>query len=135
MQKKKVIIPSHQNLFIFLKNKPLNISHWLAKMPLSGGEAKAAQRFTDAIFGKDNASRGLRDDSPFDLYDFFLRAQARMTQEQVDKFFEENPTVRHYKGLPLKEARVRIAREYTKWAWISQEQKKASQPSAKPSED
>lgn len=90
---------------------------WLTKMPLSEGETKAAQRFTDAVFGKDNASRRLREDSPFDLYDFFLRTQADMTQEQVDKFFDANPTVRHYKGLPLKEARVRIAREYTKWAW------------------
>ena len=111
-----------------------NDRHWLAKMPLSDGEAKAAQRFTDAIFGKDNASRGLRDDAPFDLYDFLLRAQARMTQEQVDKFFDTNPTVQHYKGLPLKEARVRIAREYTKWMWAKQEQKKASPLPAEPNE-
>jgi hypothetical protein len=92
---------------------------WLAEMPLSAGEAAAAKRFTDAVFGKDNASRGLSEDHPFDLYKFFLRAHANMTQEQVDRFFAENPTVSHYMGLPLREARVRIAREHTKWMWIT----------------
>jgi len=97
---------------------------WIAEMPLTQGEAKAAKRFTDAVFGKDNASRGSRDDRPFDLYDFMLRAHAHMTREQVDKFFDDNPTLRHYKDLPLKDARVRIAREYTKWRWARQNQKK-----------
>jgi hypothetical protein len=101
-----------------------NGQHWLAKMPLSEGEAKAARTYTDAIFGKDNAPRGLRDDDPFDLYDFLLRAQANITQEQADKFFEQSPTVSHYKGLPLKEARIRIARENTKWMWIRSQQAK-----------
>ena len=97
---------------------------WIAEMPLTQGEAKAAKRFTDAVFGKDNASRGSRDDRPFDLYDFMLRAHAHMTREQVDKFFDDNPTLRHYKDLPLKDARVRIAREYTKWRWARQNEKK-----------
>jgi hypothetical protein len=34
-----------------------------------------------------------------------------MTQHQADKFFDEDPTVSDYKWLPLKDARVRIARE------------------------
>lgn len=49
-----------------------------------------------------------------------------MTQEQVDAFFEQNPTVAHYKGLPLKEARVRVAREYTKWTWMRSHQDQAA---------
>jgi hypothetical protein len=97
-------------------------SHWFVKMPLTAGEAQAASRYTDAVFGKDNASRGLRDSDPFDLYDWLLKAHANMKQEQVDAFFEQNPTVAHYKGLPLKEARVRVAREYTKWTWIRGQQ-------------
>jgi hypothetical protein len=44
----------------------------------------------------------------------------------VDKFFEQNPTVAHYKGLPLKEARVRVAREYTKWTWMRSQQDNAA---------
>lgn len=101
-----------------------NGQSWFVKMPLTEGETKAAQRFTDAIFGKDNASRGLGEDDWFGLYDFLLRANADMTQEQADKFFEENPTLSHYKGLPVKEARVRHAREHTKWMWIRTQQKK-----------
>ena len=99
-----------------------NGRHWLVEMPLAAGEAQAARRYTDAVFGKDNASRGLRNDDPFDLYNWLLEAHANMTQEQVDKFFEQNPTVAHYKGLPLKEARVRVAREYTKWTWMRSQQ-------------
>lgn len=103
-----------------------NGRHWLVEMPLTASEAQAARRYTDAVFGKDNASRGLRDDDPFDLYDWLLKAYANMTQEQVDKFFERNPTVAHYKGLPLKEARVRVAREYAKWTWMRSQQDKAA---------
>ena len=90
-----------------------NGRNWLVEMPLTTGEAQAASRYTDAVFGKDNASRALRNDDPFDLYDWLLNAYAKMTQEQVDKFFERHPTVAHYKGLPLKQARIRVAREYT----------------------
>jgi hypothetical protein len=103
-----------------------NGHHWFVKMPLTAGEAQAASRYTDAVFGKDNASRGLRDSDPFDLYDWLLKAHANMTQEQVDAFFEQNPTVAHYKGLPLKEARVRLAREYTKWTWMRSQQDQAA---------
>lgn len=103
-----------------------NGRHWLVEMPLTEGEAQAARRFTDAVFGKDNASRGLRADDPFDLYDWLLKAHANMTQEQVDRFFEQNPTVAHYKGLPLKDARVRVAREYAKWTWIRSQHDKAA---------
>ncbi|MEP0708300.1 MAG: hypothetical protein ABJL17_10125 [Parvibaculum sp.] len=102
-----------------------NDRRWLVKMPLTAGEAQAARRYTDAVFGKDNASRKLRDDDPFDLYDWILKTHANMTQEHIDKFFKENPTVAHYKNLPLKEARVRVAREYTKWIWIRSRQTEA----------
>ena len=103
-----------------------NGRHWLVEMPLTAGEARAARRYTDAVFGKDNASRGLRDDDPFDLYDWLLKVHSNMTQKQVDDFFERNPTVAHYKGLPLREARVRVAREYTKWTWVRSQQDKAA---------
>lgn len=96
--------------------------NWFGKVPLSDGEAKAVGRFTDAVFGKDNASKSLSEDHPFDLYDFLLRAGAQMTQAQVDRFFNDNPTVSQYKDLPLQEARIRIAREYTKWTWIKSQQ-------------
>jgi hypothetical protein len=104
-----------------------NGRRWLVEMPLTAGEAQAARRYSDAVFGKDNASRGLRDDDPFDLYDWLLKAHADMTQEQVDKFFEQNPTVAPYKDLPLKEARVRVAREYTKWTWMRSQHDKAAE--------
>jgi len=99
-----------------------NGRHWLVEMPLTEGEAMAARHYTDAVFGKNNVSHRLRDDDPFDLYDWMLKAYANMTQDQVDKFFAQNPNVAHYKGLPLKEARVRVAREYTKWTWIRGQQ-------------
>lgn len=99
---------------------------WLVEIPLTAGEAQAARRYTDAVFGKDNASRELRDDDPFDLYDWLLIAHENMTREQVDKFFDQNPSFAHYKGLSLKEARVRVAREYTKWTWIRSQQDKAA---------
>lgn len=100
---------------------------WLVDMPLTEGEAQAARRYTDAVFGKDNASHTLRDDDPFDLYDWLLKAHANMTQEQVDGFFERNPTVAHYKGLPLNEARIRVARECTKWTLIRGQQGKTAE--------
>lgn len=115
---------------VIVRDEAMN-RKWVAQLPLTEGEAKAAARFTDAIFGKNNASHGLRDGDPFDLYDFFLRAHATMTQEQVDKFFDENPTVRHHKGLSLREARIRIAREHTKWMWMRKDrQKKEEAPPA-----
>lgn len=99
-----------------------NGNHWLVQMPLTTGEAEAARRFTDAVFGKDNASRGLRSDDPFDLYDWLLKVYADMAQDHVDSFFEQNPAVAHFKNLPLREARVRVAREYTKSMWIRRQQ-------------
>ncbi|MGO7837673.1 SEC-C metal-binding domain-containing protein [Rhizobium leguminosarum] len=103
-----------------------NGHHWLVEMPLTAGEAEAARRYTDAVFGKNNASRGLRNDDPFDLYDWMLKAHAKMEQVQVDKYFEQNPAVAHHRGLPLGEARIRVAREYTKSMWISSQQNKAA---------
>lgn len=101
-----------------------NGHHWLIKMPLTADESRAARRYTDAVFGKENASRRLREDDPFDLYDWLLSAHANMTQEQADDFFKRYPTVARYRGLPLKDARVRVAREYTKWLWVSSQQGK-----------
>jgi hypothetical protein len=66
-------------------------------MPLTAAEAEAARRYRDAIFGKSNASHNLRDDDPFDLYEWLLKVHAKMTQEQVDEFFERNPSVACYK--------------------------------------
>lgn len=101
-----------------------NGRNWLAKMPLTPGEAAAAKRYSDAIFGKDNASRKLREDDPFDLYDFFLRAHENMTQEQCNKLLKQTPMFQQYKCLPLKELRIRVAREYTKIMWAKKHEKK-----------
>jgi hypothetical protein len=38
----------------------------------------------------------------------------------------ESATVAHYKGLPLKDARIRVAREYTKWTWLRSQQGKTA---------
>ena len=99
---------------------------WMINVPLTEAEAQAAEHFTDAVFGKTNVGKGLREDDPFDLYDFFLDSYANMTQANADKFIDENPSAAHYKGLPLKEAHVRIAREYTKWSWIRFQTDKAA---------
>jgi hypothetical protein len=109
-----------------------NGRHWMVEMPLTEGEAEAARRYTDAVFGKINVGRKLRDNDPFDLYDWMLKAYAGMTQEHVDKFFEQNLAIAHYKGLPLKEARVRVAREYTKWTWIRSQQNRAAKAQQPP---
>ena len=90
---------------------------WLAQFPLTEGETQAAARFTDAIFGKDNASRGLRDSDPFDLYDWLLKVYADAKQEQLAKLFREDEGLRQFEGLSPAEARVRLAREYTKRIW------------------
>ena len=39
---------------------------------------------------------------------------------------EMQETVARDKGLPLKEARVRVAREHTKWIWMRSQQDKAA---------
>lgn len=90
---------------------------WHATFPLTPEEARAAECYTDAIFGNANTSRGLRHDDPFDLYDWLLKCYGRMTQEQVAKAIRDQPAFRKFEALPLKEARIGIAREYTKWMW------------------
>ena len=97
--------------------------------PLTDNEAKAASRYTDAVFGKSNASRKLREDDPFDLYDWLLNAYADTTPEQLAKLFREDAHLSKFEGLPLAAARVRLAREYTKALWL-QAQKKPAPPSA-----
>lgn len=102
---------------------PSSNKRWLAELPLTEAEAGAVAHFTDAVFGKINVGRRLRESDPFDLYDFFLSSYAILTQEQADNLFAESPVLQHYKGLPLAEARVRIAREYTKAMWAQTLQK------------
>jgi hypothetical protein len=101
---------------------------WLAQFPLTEGETKAAARFTDAIFGKDNVSRRLRDGDPFDLYDWLLKAYAGTTPEQLAKLFREDAHLRQYEGLSPAEARGRLAREYTKRMWAMSNAKKPAHP-------
>lgn len=101
-----------------------NGRHWLIEMPLTDGELRAAARFTDAVFGKDNASRGLRESDPFDLYDWVLNAYAETKPEQLAKLIREDAGMRAYEGLSPSQARVRIAREYTKRIWGMSQAKK-----------
>ena len=104
-----------------------NGCQWLVKMPLTEEEVRAAGRFTDAVFGKDNSSRRLRDDDPFELYDWFLEAYSNMNPEQIGKFFEQNPSFARYQSLPLNDARIRIAREYTKSMWAHKQHYQAAE--------
>jgi hypothetical protein len=90
---------------------------WLAEFPLTEGEKLAAARFADAIFGKDNASRRLRDSDPFDLYDWLLKVYADAKPEQLAKLIREDAGLRQFEGLSPAEARVRLAREFTKRLW------------------
>ena len=78
---------------------------WSAQFPLTEGETQAAARFTDAIFGKDNASRGLRDSDPFDLYDRLLKVYADAKPEQLAKLIREDAGLRQYRVLSPAEAR------------------------------
>jgi hypothetical protein len=105
---------------------------WIVEVPLTDGEIKAAARFTDAIFGKDNASRRLRDDNPFDLYDWLLNAYANITAEQLAKLFREDANLHQYEQLPLKEARVRLCREYTKSMWSAATTRRGKAPDENP---
>jgi hypothetical protein len=90
---------------------------WVAELPLTEGETQAAARFTDAIFGKDNASRGLRESDPFDLYEWLLKAFADIKPEQLPKLIQEDAGLRQFAGLSPADARARLAREYTKRMW------------------
>lgn len=95
----------------------------VVKIPLTTGEAKAAEKFTDAVFGKDNPGRRLRDDDVFAMYDWLIDSYAGASREQVDKHFDQSPETQHYKALPLKEARIRLARQYLKSMWPSMQKK------------
>jgi hypothetical protein len=101
---------------------------WFAQFPLTAGETQAAARFTDAIFGKANASRRLRDSDPFDLYDRFLEVYADAKPEQLAKLIREDAGLRQYEGISPAEARVRVAREYTKRVWATSQARKATTP-------
>jgi hypothetical protein len=103
-------------------------STWLQEVPLTEGAAQAAARFTDAIFGKDNASRGIHDSDLFDLYDRFLRRYADAKPEQLAKLAREDAGFRQFEGLSPAEARVRVAREYTKRMWSTSQARKATPP-------
>jgi hypothetical protein len=96
--------------------------------PLTEGEAKAAARYTDAIFGKPNASRKLREDDPFDFYDWILKGYAETTPEQLAKLFREDANLSRYEGLSPDQARVRLAREYTKAMWFRSQAAKEASP-------
>jgi hypothetical protein len=101
---------------------------WFAQFPLTEGETQAVARFTGAVFGKDNASRGLRETDPFDLYDWFLKTYVDAEPEQLAKLIREDAGLRQYEGLSPAEARVRLAREYTKRIWAMSQAGKATPP-------
>jgi hypothetical protein len=110
---------------VAVRDVATNVS-WLAQFPLTEGERQAAARFTAAIFGKDNASRGLRDSDPFDLYDWLLKTYADAKPEQLAKLIREDAGLRQYEGLSPAEARVRLAREYTKRVWAMSQARKGT---------
>jgi hypothetical protein len=105
-----------------VRNIETNAVH-VASFPLTDGEAKAAARFTDAVFGKPEARHALREQTPFDLYDFFLECYGKLTREQLDNLCDQMPAARHLKNVPLEEARIILARGFTKSAWINRMQR------------
>jgi hypothetical protein len=100
---------------VFVRNEATN-QVWMYEMPLTEAEAQAASRYTDAVFGKSNVSRPLRQDDPFDLYDWILNAYARTTPEQLAKSME-GPGWEPYRDLPTEEKKRQLARQYTKAIW------------------
>lgn len=101
---------------------------WLVDYPLTEAEARAATQYSDAIFGKPNASRGLRQDDPFDLYDWLLDGYAKTTPEQLRKIFEQQGMLPVFESLSPAEARVRLCREYTKSMWARAQAAKVTTP-------
>lgn len=95
----------------------------VVKLPLTAGEAKAAERFTDAVFGKDNPGRRLKDNDMFALYDWLIDSYATATRDQLDKQFDQCPETQHFKALPIKEARIQLARQYLKSMWPTMQKK------------
>jgi len=95
----------------------LSNSRRMVSYPLTEGEANAAKEYTDAVFGKPNASRGLRQNDPFDFYDWMLDCYANTTPDQMRKIFQQQGQLQLYESLSPDEARVRLCREYTKGAW------------------
>lgn len=102
---------------VIIRDVATNATH-LGSFPLTEGEAKAAARCTDAVFGKAEARHQLREDTPFDLYDFFLECYGNVTREQLNHLCDQMPGAKHLRGLPLEEARVRLARGFTKSTWL-----------------
>jgi hypothetical protein len=98
----------------------------LQEFSLTEGQTQAAARFTDAIFGKDNASRRIRDSDLFDLYDRLLKKYADAKPEQLAKLFREDEDLRQFEGLSPAQARARLAREYTKRIWTTSPAKKVT---------
>jgi hypothetical protein len=100
----------------------------LVDYPLTEAEAKAAKQYSDAIFGKPNASRGLRQDDPFDLYNWLLDGYAKTTSEQLRKLFEQQGMLQLFESRSPAEARVRLCREYTKAMWAQAQRNKGMTP-------
>jgi hypothetical protein len=107
---------SGDKITVAVRDEIRNIT-WMYEMPLSKAEAQAASRYTDAVFGKSNVSRKLRQDDPFDLYDWILNAYSRTTPEQLAKLMLE-PLWEPYRDLPTEQKRRRFARQYTKAIWM-----------------
>lgn len=98
-------------------HSPATGKRWTVSIPLTEGEAQAAAHFTDAVFGKADASHPLRHEDPFDLYDRLLGVYRGMTPDQIGKALDASDHLRQFKSLPLENARIRLAREYTKSMW------------------
>jgi SEC-C motif len=111
---------------------PVSSKRSLLHYTLTEGEAKAAALYTDAIFGKPKASHELRGDDPFDLYNWLLGAYAETTPDQLERLFRENGMLERYQGLSPLDARVRLAREYTKAMWTQTKAKQRPPPPTQP---
>ncbi len=112
---------------IFVRDIATNKT-WSTIIPLTRRESQAAARFSDAIFGKENASRGLRTSDPFELYDWLLKAHSKVNPEQIARLISADVSLRQVAELSLTKARVRLAREYTKRIWAMSEARKRTSP-------
>jgi len=87
--------------------------HCLIKIPLTKQEAKAAQKFGDAIFGKpDGPHENITD--PLRIYDRMLEIHANYTRASLLKQLESHPLIDDFKKLSDGGLRIRVAREMTK---------------------
>lgn len=91
----------------------------LGQVRVSEREAKAAQRYTDAVFGKSSASHPIAEGDLFGLYERMRERHADMSPADIAKRMDNDAHMRRFGNLSVEEFRIRVAREVTKRIWAS----------------